>query len=1369
VKALAGEPFTATPAQLRAASSAAPPTREDEAQILLDEAIYRIGTDGTLFYQHRLVFRVDTKQSLDDWAEISTRWDPWNEAAPQLRARVLRSSGQFVELDQKTVTDAPVKGEDTETYSSEHERRAPLPGLEVGSIVEQVSSVQEKTPYFSAGSLYRYRFLGSVPIALGRMVVETPVGTPFKDRIIELPKLKVDRSEAAGVRRVVYEQASLLAEHNSDIDLATNEPERAMVEFATGASWAAVAATYAAMSEPQTVVEEAKAILPANLPSDRSGKITAIVAQLHHEVRYTGIEFGAAKLTPERPAQVIARHYGDCKDKATLLVAMLRAAGIGANLALLDTEPGRDVDAELAGMNQFDHAIVYVPAEGKDGAVWIDATAQYFEPGLLPWPDEGRMALVIAPGTAALTETPAAAATDSELLEERTFTLAAHGPAHVVEISKTHGAVDANYRSWYGGEDTKKIHEDLEKYIDGAYLAKKLVKVSHGPTEDLSTPFALTIEADGAKRGDTELDEAEVAIFPNMVLASLPSWFKKAGAKPGPNTTDDEKRDMELAAKSRVASYIYRPFKEERRVKILIPDGYELRALPPNKTTPLGQATMTEEYSQEKNVVLAIYRIDSGPGKLTAEQALAMREAVLELNKRDYVGIYFDQVGAHELAAGHIRAALDADRGLIATQGSEALPHVQLARALLSAGIGDEARLEARRATELEPKLAVAYNTLGWILEHDSLGERFGKGFDRPGAIAAYKKAIELDQEDDNSRFALGILYEFNDRGTRYASDANESDAEKTYRELIERTKDDNPAQANQYRDNMLYTLFYTKQYGELDSMLAKLPFSNGHAVLGIVSATAQHGVSAGVAQAEKGNVSSSDKNKNLVLAGNTLAAVRMYPEAAGLLQAGISGGDEMTARKVEIFKNLKPASMDPLPVNNPARPLQQIMVEELAGTMTRETYIKDMSRHAYSSDASLQIDTDKTIKEVGTLRKIAENSSFSERELLDLIVGSMTYKTTGDDDAGYSVVVSTIFTDASHFYVTRDEDGYRVVSENTDERAVGNAVMYALEHNRLKQAKAILDWERDLTHRAGQDDDLAGPLLPRFWTVGSSKPGADSPEAMRLAAFSLLSGSMDAKPYLAEIAAAREKAIGQRQVDLDLLLASAADGAEQPEIALPAALRLMEEDADSLTAVVRAGTAYDMKHDEAGWLAMLAPRLAKKPTDPDLLRQQMFAYEASGKFADARKTEQAVLDSGKATSSDYNNYAWMGLFDNHVGDAEVKAAQQSNIMSKNASFADLHTLACIYAAEGKTTEARQVLTQAMSAGNETEPNSAVWYALGMIYEQYGARDAALAAYRKVEAHEFDDHTFVGASDTYVLAQERLKALGATAPSMASN
>lgn len=71
----------------------------------------------------------------------------------------------------------------------------------------------------------------------------------------------------------------------------------------------------------------------------------ALLAWLHREIRYTGLEFAEGSIIPRTPAETLERTYGDCKDKATLLVAVLRSAGIAAHLALLDTGPGQDISA----------------------------------------------------------------------------------------------------------------------------------------------------------------------------------------------------------------------------------------------------------------------------------------------------------------------------------------------------------------------------------------------------------------------------------------------------------------------------------------------------------------------------------------------------------------------------------------------------------------------------------------------------------------------------------------------------------------------------------------------------------------------------------------------------------------------------------------------------------------------------------------------------------------------------------------------------------------------------------------------------------------------------------------------------------------
>ena len=122
-----GEPFTATAAQLNAASAAAPADKQFPAIVLYAEGSYKIAADGTLDYRHRLIYRVDSAEGVKGWSEVSSNWDPWNQKPAQLHARVLQPDGQFKELDQKTITDAPINAEDSETFSSSHVRRAPLP------------------------------------------------------------------------------------------------------------------------------------------------------------------------------------------------------------------------------------------------------------------------------------------------------------------------------------------------------------------------------------------------------------------------------------------------------------------------------------------------------------------------------------------------------------------------------------------------------------------------------------------------------------------------------------------------------------------------------------------------------------------------------------------------------------------------------------------------------------------------------------------------------------------------------------------------------------------------------------------------------------------------------------------------------------------------------------------------------------------------------------------------------------------------------------------------------------------------------------------------------------------------------------------
>jgi Tfp pilus assembly protein PilF len=83
-----------------------------------------------------------------------------------------------------------------------------------------------------------------------------------------------------------------------------------------------------------------------------------------------------------------------------------------------------------------------------------------------------------------------------------------------------------------------------------------------------------------------------------------------------------------------------------------------------------------------------------------------------------------------------------------------------------------------------------------------------------------------------------------------------------------------------------------------------------------------------------------------------------------------------------------------------------------------------------------------------------------------------------------------------------------------------------------------------------------------------------------------------------------------------------------------------------------------------------------------------------------------------------------------------------------------MHTLACLYARQGKTKQARDLLLKAMDVASLPEPDSSVWLALAEIAEQYGEADAARTMYARVEKEESE-----APASNYSLAQQRLLVL----------
>ena len=163
---------------------------------------------------------------------------------------------------------------------------------------------------------------------------------------------------------------------------------------------------------------------------------------------------------------------------------------------------------------------------------------------------------------------------------------------------------------------------------------------------------------------------------------------------------------------------------------------------------------------------------------------------------------------------------------------------MQLAQALLSAGLGEQARALAKEATAREPGSALAFSTLGSVLKHDLIGRPFKKGMDYEGAITAYKKAVTLDPKDTLNRANLALLLEHGPDGTRYAENARLKEAVAEFREL----KKIDEEYSRNYDDNILYDLWYAHDYqGVLDNV-STLPASDARRGLMLAAIAVQQG-----------------------------------------------------------------------------------------------------------------------------------------------------------------------------------------------------------------------------------------------------------------------------------------------------------------------------------------------------------------------------------------------------------------------------------------------------------------------------------------------------------------------------------------------
>lgn len=1327
-----GAPFSGDPAAMVAAARALPAPKGAGIDFLLEEGRYAYDERGALTLRHRVIFRVLTAEAARSWSRVERSWAPWNQARPEIRARVITARGEVHELDPATLSEQGARDRG-ELYSDRRVLAGPLPALEAGALVEELVTLRDTAPTFDAGTSARFFLAQPTPIRQVRFEVTAPAALPLRWVV----RGAADRPAAVvkdGVRRVTLELRDAKAAPAVDPGGPHEQPPAPYVLFGWGRSWEEVARRYGELWERQLagadLSEAVRSALGGGKP-ERVEAVRRVVAWVHENVRYTGLELGEAALVPAPPTETLKRRYGDCKDLALLVTGLLRAAGLDARLALVRLD-WHELVPEVPGISQFDHAIVRV--EGTP-PIWIDVTDPYTPPGTLPPPVEGRLALVTGPGSRAPVRTPERGADANVGRTVRELDLSEVGSGRILETRELTGALAAAERAFRDRLTPDRREEMTERYAREV-LRGELGDSSVEGREDLSAPLRVKVEARGSTAVHTGDDAAEVPVTPDLVFEALPEHLAGFHAgEGGPGAVRPPRRSDAILPV---------PYRWEAIYRVRPPDGFRARPLPPGGSESFGPARYTQTYELGKDgVVTATFRFDTGGRRLAAADAERLARRVREIVRGSSPVVTFERTGAALLAAGRVPEAIAEMRRLVTLHPTHGLHRAHLALALLQLGFQEEAAAEARRAVASDPELAYAQRVLGWILEHDVVGRFHGPGFDRDGALAAYRQARSLDPDHAGGRAALAELL---------ARDASGAPAKELPEAIAEFEALRTDLGEQQFERGHLRALLVAGRLPAAEALARELPAGPERDAALLAAVAGQRGAPA----AEEASRSMGEGRRDALReAARLLVAQRRYPAAAALAGAAALGAPNAAEirQQADTFQGLRPWEELLRQGTEGERLVKQLFVSALrpGGAVPQPASL--LARRRISPALEQMAEEGLSVPALGA-RRALHDQGIPADVLLDLILSRAEILQDGDPRSGLRLRIQFPFAPAdgsSAVFAVRDGKALRLVTTDATWPILADEARRAAEAGDVATARRWLDWVREeLPGRPGEPASPAG-VLEALWRPGAVGGAAEA----RLAAAALLSWvDKDGKlaPALADARAratdpARRRAFG-------FALAQAHRAAGRHEDQLRVARELLAEDPASREAFALAALALQELKRPAELDALVAPVLARLPDDPEVLSLVGNVRLALGDLEAAARTWRRIIDGGKAGPMVYNNAAWLELFRGGAGKDALDWARRAVDGGRGREHPSLNTLAAVYAAAGQPAEAREVFLRSLEIEGDVALGPSDWFVFGRIAEAWGLVEVSRAVYGRVQPEPEDP------TAAYHLARSRLAALG---------
>jgi hypothetical protein len=592
--------------------------------VLLQEEMVTVDADGRRVMRERGAVKI--LQLGGESIEAGRSYNTKNGRIRDFQGWLISPSGKAVPYAKNRVIDVALSRD--YVYDEARARVLECGAAAPGSVFAWEVTEEEKSVFTQTG----FSFQQQSPVLISRYILNLPPAWEARGIVFNHEKLEPQVSSGA----YTWELRNLPWIEREDYSPSFSAlAPRLVVSFFPPADnrgglqglkdWTAP------MFDPPAAVTDtvrAKALqLTANAPAGLD-KIRAIAA-FAQQVNYVEVSLNVSRgggITPKSASDSLARNYGDCKDKATLMRALLKAVGIDSYLVTISADDRTFVRQEWASPGQFNHAIIAVKvsdaitfptviADSSLGRLLIfDPTDSITPVGSLPTEEQGSYALVIAANGGALLKMPLLAASANRI------------DAAVEATMNANGGLSARLQRQYFGQsgiplravDKLRGHEELQKRFERGFTRRLGgVTIKSVAIEGAADENRLAVDVDLTAERFGQMMQDRLLIVRPGTLSSGGEYFFTSRKRSSP---------VKLEADLRHDS-----------IKVKLPDGFKLDELP-------APAKVESAYGS----IQATWAVHDG--EIVMEQTLEIRDMVAPASDFAQVRDFFDKVAGVESA-----------------------------------------------------------------------------------------------------------------------------------------------------------------------------------------------------------------------------------------------------------------------------------------------------------------------------------------------------------------------------------------------------------------------------------------------------------------------------------------------------------------------------------------------------------------------------------------------------------------------------------------------------------------------------------------------------------------------------------------------